>query len=588
MMAFHHDFRRITNRESLMLALGIDASIFDAVLDFDPPAAPAPKPEASSGDGVVVLEIPMFIRHDIPKRNPVRGMRTVWEPTLAKSEYKALARRLESFFRLRLAEYPHLSAYGYRAGRNIKENAAAHSGHHRLLSVDVREFFPSISRLRIGQLFENLGVVPNVSELLSRFVTIGDVLPLGLPTSPTLSNAIALPIDTALTDMARRTGCTYTRYADDLSFSGNDQLPDIDDVRLVLSTHDFTLAEAKTRRSKVGQAHFVTGLSISDPNQPHVPREKKRRLRQELYFGAKFGLQDHFRRRGINDAKVVQQEINRLDGMVKFVAHHEPRMAPALKAGWSGIMRASGMKPSFAPRGRHRAPFYIFIDEAEFDAPYGRQLAIGMAVTQHGGQLVAEAGEVLESAAADLFLAGDHDALVKRGLHFADASEDLRLKYVTRLASMRFEGYVALGPLEGDSVRYESSYLRLLGALISRRLMAAESQFVFIYCEENSKVSRQVITDSVQSAFDDLKARNDRRPDAFGIEFVAKPNLGISAPDFLLGVLGRYLRSAPAPEGKPEPRDRLMFERLRDKYRLILDVSTWTEYSRRRPIEPWR
>jgi hypothetical protein len=67
---------------------------------------------------------------------------------------------------------------------------------------------------------------------------------------------------------------------------------------------------------------------------------------------------------------------------------------------------------------------------------------------------------------------------------------------------------------------------------------------------------------------------------------VSKPHL-ISAPAFLLGVLGRYLRSGPAPAGAPGPRERLMFERLRDKYRLILDLSGWTEYSRRRPIAPW-
>src|SRR5207247_712321 len=91
----------------------------------------------------------------------------------------------------------------------------------------------------------------------------------------------------------------------------------------------------------------------------------------------------------------------------------------------------------------------------------------------------------------------------------------------------------------------------------------------------------------VERVHDELKKRNDRHPRAYGIGFVSKPNLAVSVPDFLLGVLGKYLQSKAAPAGKPELRDRLLFERLRDKYRLILDVNSWTEYSRRRPIMPW-
>lgn len=68
---------------------------------------------------------------------------------------------------------------------------------------------------------------------------------------------------------------------------------------------------------------------------------------------------------------------------------------------------------------------------------------------------------------------------------------------------------------------------------------------------------------------------------------MTKPDAAISAPDFLLGVLGRYLKAPVVVPGKPVSRDRLMFERLRDKYRLIFDVTNNVEYSRRRPIRAW-
>jgi hypothetical protein len=588
-MTFPADFSRITSREALIVAIGTDEAMFDAVLAFDPPASREEQQQETAGpalQAVSIADIPMFFRHDIPKRNRKRGYRTVWEPLLSKPAYKALARRLETFFRIALPGYPHDAVYGYRAGRNIRENAAAHTGHAALLTTDLQDFFPSISKDRITQLFEALGIMPSVADLLARFVTIGGALPLGLPTSPVISNAIALPLDLACEALAKSSDATYTRYADDLSFSGNAGLPELDVLRQLIQEQGFFLAEQKTRRSKIGQAHYVTGLSISDPAQPHVPRARKRKLRQELYYAEKFGLADHFRHLGVNDPRVVQQEVNRIDGTVRFVAHHEPTIATQLKTCWRTALQAEGMKPSFAPRGQHRAPFYLFIDEAEFQREGQKILAIGMTVSQHGPRMVTEGQQILAAALGDMFLDGDAETLRKRGLHYVDATEDLRIEYIKRLAGMRFEGYVAFAEYDGPS-SYEETYLRLLGAMIERRLKAAESQFAFLYIEQTDKVSAAKVEALVQRAFDGLKARDDRRPAGFSIQPVSKPHLGISAPDFLLGVLGKYLKSKPAPPGKPEPRDRLLFERLRDKYRLILDLTTWTEYSRRRPILPW-
>jgi hypothetical protein len=301
----------------------------------------------------------------------------------------------------------------------------------------------------------------------------------------------------------------------------------------------------------------------------------------------KFGVDDHFRRIGINDSDVIQQALNSVDGMVKFVAHHEPHIAAPLKSQWNEILRVNGKKPSFTPKKQNREPFYIFVDEAEFNRAGMKVLALAMSVSQHEERIFQDTREVLEAEVQDFWAAGDLNTLRRKGLHFADATEDLRHSYVKRLATMPFEGYVAFHPC-ADPRNYENTYLRLLGAMIPRRLIAAESQFVCLYFEENSKVSQEAIKTLVRSAHDELKRTNNRHPKLCVVNFVSKPDLGISVPDFLLGVLGKYLHSKPAAAGKPEPRDRLMFDRLRDKYRLILDLSTWTEYSRRHPIEPWQ
>jgi len=584
-MTYPADFRRVTSREALIAVLGIEEAIFDEILAFDAPPSALERKE-SGAQRILVTKVPMFFRHDIPKKNRKRGYRTVWEPSAAKLEYKGLARRLETFFHVAMAGYPHDAVFGYRQGRNIRENAAAHAGHAELLTVDLQNFFPSISTDRVRQLFEALEIVPEVAELLAHFVTIGGGLPLGLPTSPVISNAITLPLDIACSALAEEAGATYTRYADDLSFSGDAGLPDLGRIRAAVEAQGFRLAEEKTRRSKRGQAHYVTGLSISDRVRPHVPRTGKHRLRQELYYAEKFGLVDHFRHRGINDGRVIQEQVNRLDGMVRFVAHHEPTLAGRLKTRWRAALKAEGMRPSFTPRGQKRAPFFLFIDEAEFERDGKKILALGMAVSQHGPRLAQEGEKVLNTALADMYMDGSADALRKRGLHFVDATEDLRQAYAKRLVGMPFEGYVAFATYEGPDA-YESTYLRLLGAMIERRLKAAESQFAYLYFEQNDKVSVAKVEALVQRVFDRLKAHDDRRPVGFRMAPVAKPHLGISVPDFLLGILGKYLKSKAPAAGKPEPRDRLMFERLRDKYRLILDLDTWTEYSRRRPIQAW-
>lgn len=581
-IAFLHDLRRLGTKADLIAALGVSEDLFDAVLAFDPSEVdttvkrPAPDSET--------FEIPVFLRHNIPKRNKARGHRTVWEPLLVGSSYRALARRLGTFFEAAAPGYPHECAFGFRTGRNILENARVHTGRRHLLSLDIKDFFPSITVERVEQLFRDLGLNAEVARLLSRYVTIGGVLPAGLPTSPVLSNLAALPIDVALQGLASRKGALYTRYVDDLSFSSDDALPEMDEIEACLKDAGFWVEPSKTRRSRIGQSHFVTGLSVSDPLAPHVPKAIKRTLRQQLHYAAKYGLEDHLRHRGVKSARLLQQATNSLDGMVKFVSHHEPNLRAAVRSQWTEILSESRLQPGFAPKNQGRAPFDIAVDEAEFSLNGTPMLALGMSVSQHQADIVAATRAVLAQTLGDLFADGRVNVLREKGLHWADATEDLRMAYVTRLASLPFEGYVAFAPLIGPG-EYQATYLRLLGALMPRRLMAAESRTARIYCEINSKVSKKAVQDSLVETYNKLAARNDRRPAKIKLAFVKKPNPGISVPDFLLGVLCRYLATSPVASGKPLPRAHLMFERLRDKYRLILDVRDWTEYSRRRPLE---
>ena len=581
-MAFANDLRRLQTKRHLLDFLGIDEETFDRVTRFMPSYEADPEREFT----IRTISIPIFIRHKIPKKNIARGHRIVWEAIgQEKSIYRTLCRRLDVFFRKVISDYPHSRAFGYVRGRNISENAANHCGHKHLMSLDLREFFPSISTRRVYELLISTGMSEEVSLHLSQFLTIDGKLPLGLAPSTVLANAICVPLDNRLNSLALRLGATYSRYADDLSFSGNGMLPKIEDVRPIVVDSGFTLAEDKTRRSRIGQSHYVTGLSVSDTRRPHVPRQKKRRLRQELYFAKKYTLDGHLSCLGINNDRSVQEEVNRLDGLVKFTAFHEPNLSNRLKQLWAEILDESGYKPSFAPKNQHLAPFVLFFDETEFERNGSRFLALGISVSQHQDSINSATREVLDEVLSDVWAAGRTEVIKQKGIHYSDATQDLRLRYVEVIRTLPFEGYVAFATLRNYD-DYEKVYLRILKAMIKRRLMAAESQSALLIFEQNDKIRRSSVQKVVEDAFAELRKTNNRRPESIQIRFENKQQTGLSVPDFLLGVLRAYLLSGSDDVHRSTPREKLLFERIRDKYRLILDCDNFVEYSRRRPISP--
>jgi RNA-directed DNA polymerase len=414
---FKYDLRLISNKNQLLKFLSIEEAAFDRLTQFKPLHVDLDHPSGT----IRPINIPAFLRHDIPKKNPARGFRTVWEVLSSENDtYKAFSRRLDNFLRHAHAGYPHPSAY-----------------------FDIKDFFPSIDRRRIIDLFKSTGVNDAVSSLLSDFLTIDGRLPLGLSPSPIIANAICLQLDRDFYDLSVSVGATYSRYADDITFSSNSILPTTETITAILETHSFEVAVEKTRRSKIGQSHFVTGLSVSDINQPHIPKAQKRRLRQELFFAKQFGLDEHFRHLGLEDDSAEQREVNRLDGMVKFTAFHEPRIAHRIKELWAKVLEDSGHKASFEPKNQHRNPFYMYFDESEYEKDDRKYLALGISVSQHQHKINNDTQEIWTDYLSDQWAAGRRDAIVRNGIHFTDATEDLKLKFVEKLQILPFQGYVA-------------------------------------------------------------------------------------------------------------------------------------------------
>lgn len=172
----------------------------------------------------VLAESPKYTTFRIPKKRP-GTFRLVEDPA---PRLKAVQRRLNDY--LQAVYYFHRTdaAYGFMINpadepdrRNIKTNAERHLGAKWLMNVDMRDFFHLIDEERIVQLFRAplLNFPKNLAKTLAALVTYNDRLPMGAPTSPVLSNLASIPLDGDLEHFARSRGWTYTRYADDLTFS---------------------------------------------------------------------------------------------------------------------------------------------------------------------------------------------------------------------------------------------------------------------------------------------------------------------------------------------------------------------------------
>lgn len=193
------------------------------------------------------------------------------------------------------------AAKAFIKGRSIKENARFHRGQNTIVQVDVEDFFPSIDASRVYSAFKNIGYSQPVCTLLTKLCCLDDRLPQGAPTSPALSNIVFKVADERFLGFARLNNLRYTRYADDITFSG-DGNPGIiiPFCQKVLAHSGFVINDKKTRVLRRGQRQSVTGVVVNEKLQ--APRDLRRKIRQAAYYIERYGLEAHAARLQINCA----------------------------------------------------------------------------------------------------------------------------------------------------------------------------------------------------------------------------------------------------------------------------------------------
>jgi retron-type reverse transcriptase len=285
-----------------------------------------------------------YVKFQIPKKSG--GMRTLAAPhkTLKAAQHWILANVVG---KLPVTD----AAHGFVAGRGIVSNANPHVGKAVVVNLDLSDFFPTIAFPRVRAVFERYGYSGSVATVLALLctecpratVTYAGTkyeaatgprgLPQGAPTSPGLSNQVARMLDKRLLGVAAKLGLTYTRYADDLTFSGGEELAGkigwlLAKVRHIAQEEGFAVNEKKTRVMRRSSAQTVTGVIVND--KPSIDREELRRMRAILHRAKSEGLDAQNR-----DGRPNFREW--LAGKIAFVYMVRPDVGAKLKAALDAV-----------------------------------------------------------------------------------------------------------------------------------------------------------------------------------------------------------------------------------------------------------
>lgn len=214
----------------------------------------------------------------------------------------------------------HSAAHGFVPGRSIISNASQHLGNKYLLMLDIKDFFPSISLLEVRRIFYQLGYSRRVSSLLARLCCLDGKLPQGAATSPTLSNIKAINLDEKLSNYANSLSITYSRYADDMAFSwNNDQINPFINIDNLISSCGFDINPKKSRLAGPTERKVITGISITS-GRLCLPKSTKRLLRQDAHLLLRRGLNGSLTRPEFLDPIFAE----RLQGRLQFWRQVEP------------------------------------------------------------------------------------------------------------------------------------------------------------------------------------------------------------------------------------------------------------------------
>lgn len=276
-----------------------------------------------------------YERISIPKKDGSRRILLAPDPLLKHVQKNLLRHVLEG---LSIAG----CATAYRRQAGIICNASGHVGKPLVMKLDIRDFFGSITfPMVLCHAFPVKYFPPPVGVLLTSLCCCGEYLPQGAPTSPAVSNLVMKPFDEYMAGWCRERKISYSRYCDDMAFSGDFDAWEVrQKAENFLRAMGFELNRKKTKILPQNMRQTVTGLVVNERVQTSA--QYRRKLRQELYYCRKFGVEGHLRQSGeakhflLPDGSLDKQRyLQALAGKVRHVLLTRPEDAWFLEAkGW--------------------------------------------------------------------------------------------------------------------------------------------------------------------------------------------------------------------------------------------------------------
>lgn len=241
---------------------------------------------------------------ELPKKSG--GVRMINAPS---SKLKIIQRKLNQV--LQAVYVPRVSSHGFVSGRSIITNAQTHMNNRRtyVFNIDLKDFFPSINLGRVRGMFmaQPYGLPEKVATILAQICCYDGALPQGAPTSPIISNMICVRLDNQLLKLAKDHKCTYTRYADDITFSTAQRnfpvlLAEVTKsvsgqhisvgkkLTEIINENGFEINAEKVRLSPQHQRQEITGITVN--KNLNVTRRLIKQIGAMLHAWEKYGLEE--------------------------------------------------------------------------------------------------------------------------------------------------------------------------------------------------------------------------------------------------------------------------------------------------------
>lgn len=202
---------------------------------------------------------------------------------------------------IRIVHTPHSNSFGFVTGKSIVDNANLHQGKNYVYNIDLKNFFHSFDLNRVKMAFWNYPFELNGKEReplafmlasLATFTIDGNrVLPQGSPCSPALTNVLCYRLDRRLTGLAKKFGLTYSRYADDITFSSdhysyNNNFKN--ELQRIIKEENLEINKKKVRLQTRNQRQEVTGLTVNETT--NVNKRFIKQIRMYLHYCESYGV----------------------------------------------------------------------------------------------------------------------------------------------------------------------------------------------------------------------------------------------------------------------------------------------------------